>query len=163
MRPENGLGARRILHAGGGRCRARRMKGEVNAPALILPPRSSPCSFSDSVKCGTKFRNETPSREEPRRTFYGILVLSHTGGLLCVGRRGGSVSGLSLAAEGGKDEGVRSIILEPALQERVPYDVDAVFHAHLLHRARLIHLDGLDADVEAGGYLLVRVAPGEEA
>ena len=70
-----------------------------------FPPRSSPRSFYYSVKSGTKFRNETSSREEPRRTFYGILVLSHTGGLLGVGKRGSSVSGLSLAVEGQRVKG----------------------------------------------------------
>lgn len=63
----------------------------------------------------------------------------------------------------GKGDEIRSIVLEPTLQERVAHYVDAVCHAHLFHRARLIHLDGFDADVEAGCDLLVCVAPCEEA
>ncbi len=112
-------------------------------------------------------RNEVQKRDSLSRgaapnLLRDIGVISHGGAFVCRVKRRKRVRFIPSGGEG-KDEGVRSIILEPALQERVAHDVDAVFHAHLLHRARLIHLDGLDADVEAGGYLLVRVAPGEEA
>lgn len=63
-----------------------RMRGEFNALALIPSPRSSPCSFCHSVKCRSEFRDKTPSREESRRTFYGMLALSHAAGFFGVRR-----------------------------------------------------------------------------
>ena len=137
--------------------------GEVNA----LAPTLSPSFIPVFVLLLRQMRNEVQKRDSLSRgvapnLLRGIGFISYGGAFMCREKRRGRVRFIP-SGGGGKGEGIRSIILEPALQERVAHDVDAVFHSHLLHRARLIHLDGLDADVEAGGYLLVRVAPGEEA
>ena len=56
----------------------------------------------------------------------------------------------------------RSGVLQPALQQRVPHDVDAAADAELVHRVGLVRLDGLDAQIQPRGDLLVGVTPGDQ-
>src|SRR3954467_8776855 len=51
---------------------------------------------------------------------------------------------------------------QPAAADGVPDDLDAAAQAELFHRAGLVRLDGLAADVELRGDVLGGVAPGDE-
>ncbi len=93
-------------------------------------------------------------------TEYGFYLILR--GFLDVGENGRLVRVIPDSV-GKKGCQIRSVVLEPALKERVAHDVDAIFHAQLFHRARLIHFDGFNANREALGDLLVRVAPCGEA
>src|SRR3954470_21990351 len=55
------------------------------------------------------------------------------------------------------------IVAHPALEYRVADDVYAAAHVELAHGVGLVRLDGLDAQVEARGYLLVAEAPRYQA
>ena len=58
---------------------------------------------------------------------------------------------------------LRIPVPQPAPLQGVLDEVGPALQAELLHRAGLVGLDRLDADVELGGDLLVAEAPGDQA
>ena len=51
-----------------------------------------------------------------------------------------------------------SVILQPALEDRVPHEVNTTGEVESAHRVGFVNFDGLDAQRKAGGDLFVAVA-----